>query len=102
MVKNFDHETKALTIQLDNWDCIYAEESNLADTLMHLMDADMYPASEEYCIGNALGMAMDIFDCMTGLVYMLPYVCADDFVQGKSVTLYGHAPTEENEAYMNN
>ena len=43
MVKNFDHEAKALTIQLDNWDCIYAEESNLADTLMHLTDADMYP-----------------------------------------------------------
>lgn len=102
MTKSFDHVTKALTIQLDNWDCIYAEESNLVNTLMHFENADMHPASEEYCIGNALGMALDIFDSMTGLVYMLPYVHVDDFAQGKAITLYGHAPTEENDTYMNN
>lgn len=90
-----------------------AEAEDLApeqrETLLVLLiwamgDSDCSILGEEYCLGNALGMAVDLYDYYSGKVIRLPYSKVDELAKGKPITFYARDPEPEEiaEAMDNN
>ena len=82
---------------------VQAEPEDLApeqrETLLVLLlwalgDSDCSLLGEEYCLGNALGMVVDVYDYYTGKVIRLPYSQVDKLAEGP-VTFYARDPEPE-------
>ena len=72
----------------------YEREEMLILAVWALGDMDCSLFGEEYCLGNALGMAIDLFDFYTGKIVRFPYVEAESLKEGKTITLYSHEMNE--------
>lgn len=67
-------------------------ETLLVLLLWALGDSDCSFLGEEYCLGNALGMAADVYDYYSGKVIRLPYSQVDKLAEGKPITFYARDP----------
>ena len=67
-------------------------ETLLVLLLWALGDSDCSFLGEEYCLGNALGMAADVYGYYSGKVIRLPYSQVDRLAEGKPITFYARDP----------
>lgn len=75
-------------------------ESALVNLIWALQDNDCQLFGDEYCLGNAIGMAVDMYCYYTDMVVTIPYRALDDLENGKTVKLYAHNMNEwEKEEY---
>lgn len=49
----------------------WGDDENLIVALCNSAELDFTPLGEEYCLGNTLGMAQDLYNCNTGKTYMI-------------------------------
>lgn len=60
-----------------------------------LDELDCYLVGEEYCIGNALGMAVDVYNAHSDYCYMLVFKDIEEVLMaGKTLKLYAREPDE--------
>lgn len=60
-----------------------------------LDELDCYLVGEEYCIGNALGMAVDVYNAHSDYCYMLAFKDIEEVLMaGKTLKLYAREPDE--------
>lgn len=69
-------------------------ESTLVNLLWALGEYDCGLFGAEYCLGNAVGMAVDLYDFYTDKLVMIPYSVLDDLEMGKTVKLYARKLNE--------
>lgn len=75
-------------------------EDMLIYAIWALGDKDCSLFGEEYCLGNAIGMAIDLYDYYTGRIVQVPYALMDDLKDGRMIVLYSHEMDEwEREKY---
>lgn len=66
----------------------YNREGMLINVIWALDDCQVF--GDEYCLGNALGMAVDLYDTYTDKVVRLPYASVEDLKNGHRVVLRSH------------
>lgn len=60
----------------------------LVHLIWALQDYDCQIFGDEYCLGNAIGMAVDMYSYYTDKLIMIPYPLLDDLEAGKTIKLY--------------
>lgn len=84
IVKKFKNGNYNVKMEPDDFN----SESTLINLLWALGDHDCTLFGDEYCLGNAIGMAVDVYDCYTDKLVRIPYFILDDLKMGKTVKLY--------------
>ena len=84
IVKKFKNGNYNVKMEKDD----FSQESTLIDLLWALGEYDCCLFGDEYCLGNAVGMAVDLYDFYTDKLVMIPYSVLDDLEMGKTVKLY--------------
>lgn len=90
LVKRFKNGN--FNVKLDGYESKH--ESILVNLIWALQDNDCQLFGDEYCIGNALGMAVDMYCYYNDLVITIPYYLLDDLEKGKTIKLYAHNMNE--------
>lgn len=72
----------------------FNQESTLVNLLWALGEYDCGLFGDEYCLGNAVSMAVDVYDYYTDKLVMIPYFILDDLEMGKTVKLYARKLNE--------
>lgn len=90
IVKKFKNGNYNVKMEKDdfNW------ESTLVNLLWALEDHDCKLFGDEYCLGNAIGMAVDVYDYYTDKLVMIPYSVLDELEKGKTIKLYARRLNE--------
>ena len=76
----------------DEFSCL--ETENLAIALLWESSLDFNVSGEDGCMGN-FDMYTSLYNCNNGFQYLIPYSTAEEWKEGKEVTIYGHIPNEE-------
>jgi len=63
-------------------------ESTLVKLIWELQDNGCELSGDEYCIGNALGMAIDMYDCYTDKTIFIPYADVEKLENDETITFY--------------
>lgn len=84
IVKKFKNGNYNVKMEKADFD----QESTLINLLWALGDHDCTLFGDEYCLGNAVGVAVDLYDYYTDKLVMIPYFILDDVEKGKTVKLY--------------
>lgn len=84
IVKKFKNGNYNVKMEKDDFN----EESTLVNLLWALGDYACSLFGDEYCLGNAIGMAVDLYDYYTDKLIRIPYFVLDDLEKGKTVKLY--------------
>lgn len=74
----------------------WGDDENLIVALCNSAELDFTPLGEEYCLGNALGMAQDLYNWNTGKTYMITHDKAVKWKYMRSIYITGY-PASENE-----
>ena len=72
----------------------FNQENTLINLLWALGEYDCSLFGDEYCLGNTIGMAVDVYDYYTDKLVMIPYSILDDLEMGKTVKLYARKLNE--------
>lgn len=89
LVKRFKNGNFNLKMEAADFDML-KHESSLVLTIWALQDYDCQLFGDEYCLGNAIGMAVDMYCYYTDMVVTIPYSLLDDLEAGKTIKLYAH------------
>lgn len=73
----------------------YDREDMLMHVLWALEDKDFSLFGDEYCLGNAIGMAVDCYDHYNDRLLMVPYTTVEELKAGKTVRFYSRPLTED-------
>lgn len=92
IVKKFKNGNYNVKMEKDDFN----QESTLVNLLWALGDHDCQLFGDEYCLGNAVGMAVDLYDCYTDKLVRIPYFVLDELETGKTVKLYARKLDEFN------
>lgn len=84
IVKKFKNGNYNVKMEKDDFN----KESTLINLLWALGEYDCGLFGDEYCLGNAIGMAVDVYDYYTDKLVRIPYSILDDLEMGKTVKLY--------------
>ena len=76
----------------DDFSCL--ETENLAIALLWEGSLDFVIAGEDGCLGN-FDMYTPLYNYNNGMLYLVPYSTADEWKEGKEVTIYGRIPDED-------
>jgi hypothetical protein len=96
LVKRFKNGNFNVKLEKDE----HLHDGTLVHLIWALYDKDCRLFGEEYCLGNAIGMAADVYCYYTDKVVTIPYSVLDELEAGKTVKLYAHNMNEyEKELY---
>ena len=70
------------------------ETENFAVALLWEGSLDFVIAGDDGCISN-FDMYTPLYNCNNGILYLIPYSTADEWKEGKEVTIYGRVPDED-------
>lgn len=84
IVKKFKNGNYNVKMEKDDFN----QESTLINLLWALGEYDCSLFGDEYCLGNAIGMGVDLYDYYTDKLVSIPYSVLDDLEMGKTVKLY--------------
>lgn len=90
IVKKFKNGNYNVKMEKDDFN----QESTVVNLLWALQYHDCTLFGGEYCLGNAIGMAVDVYDYYTDKLVRIPYFVLDDLEMGKTVKLYARKLNE--------
>lgn len=81
------------------FDC--SEVESLAIALLWETSLDFCLSGEDGCISN-FDMYTPLYNCNNGYQYLIPYSTAEEWKEGKEVTIYGRIPDEDEQKEIDN
>ena len=91
IIHKFKNGNVTLKAEPDDYD----REDMLVHVLWALEDKDFSLFGDEYCLGNAIGMATDCYDYHNDRLLMVPDAKVEGLKAGKTVRLYSRHLTED-------